>query len=257
MKTRPLLSAIVLLASACVRAESPAVDPAALAPDLQPVTACFRPKSDEYYQWAMDRHDALVKQAREQDIEVAFYGDSLIHFLDDEVWAKEAVPMKAGNFGISSDRVEHLLWRLQHGELEGLRHLKVAVVMIGSNNYGTPSSAASIAAGIELVCKTIRQRQPQASILLLGLSPEGWNKDDDSRLRIKAINDLLAGFKARQICDAYLDWGGVLLNADGSMNKNMSKDGCHYSKDGSAAFFAAVKPALRQCLKPAAHGKNR
>ncbi len=45
-----------------------------------------------------------------------------------------------------------------------------------------------------------------------------------------------------------LDWGGVLLNADGSMDRKMSEDGCHYSKAGSAAFFKAVKPALLKSL---------
>ena len=229
-----------------------AAEPEHVPPNLQPITPCFRPKSDQYYQWAMDRHNDLVKQAKEADIEVAFYGDSVIQFLDDEVWAREAEPLKAGNFGISSDRVEHLLWRPQHGELEGLKRLKVAVVMIGSNNYGSPSSADSIAKGIGLVLKTIRQRQPQARILLLGLSPEGWNKDDDSRRRIKAINALLTGFQARSLCNAYLDWGDVLLNADGSMNRRLSKDGCHYSKAGSEAFFKAVKPAVLKCLKEAA-----
>ena len=254
-----LMIGIMLLAGECARAEekpnlktSGATETEQLAPNLQPSTPCFRPKSDQYYQWAMDRHNDLVKQAKEADIEVAFYGDSLIQFLDDEVWAREARPLKAGNFGISSDRVEHLLWRLQHGELEGLKRLKVAVVMIGSNNYGSPSSAASIAEGIGLVLKTIRQRQPQARILLLGLSPEGWNKDDDSRRRIRAINALLAGFQARKLCNAYLDWGDVLLHADGSMNRRLSKDGCHYSKAGSEAFFSAVKPAVLKCLKEVA-----
>jgi lysophospholipase L1-like esterase len=222
-----------------------------VAPDLQPITPCFRPKSDKYYQWAMDRHNELVKEAEEQDIEVAFYGDSLIQFLDDDVWNRDAKPIKAGNFGISSDRVENLLWRLQNGELNGLRRLKVAVVMIGSNNYGSPSSAASIASGIEMVLKTIHQRQPRAQILLLGLSPEGWNKEDESRRQIKAINVLLAGFKARQLCDDYLDWGDALLNVDGSMNRKLSKDGCHYSKAGSEAFFKAVKPAILNCLNQA------
>jgi len=200
----------------------------AVAPDLQPITPCFRPKSDKYYQWAMDRHNDLVRQAEGDDIEVAFYGDSLIQFLDDDIWATEAKPLKAGNFGISSDRVENLLWRLQNGELNGLRRLKVAVVMIGSNNYGSSSSAASIAAGIEMVLKLIHQRQPHT--------------------QIKAINALLAGFKARQLCDNYLDWGDALLNADGSMNRELSKDGCHYSKAGSEVFFKAVKPSILKCL---------
>jgi lysophospholipase L1-like esterase len=227
--------------------ESAAPEPA-LPPDLQPVTPRFRPVSNgDDYKWAMGRHEDLVKQAHTQPIEVALYGDSLTQFFDNDVWAREMAPLKAGNFGISSDKVENLLWRVQHGEADGMK-LKLAVVMIGTNNLGAPAPGP-VAAGIELVLKEIAQRQPQARILLLGIPPAGWNKTDGTRSSAKAINALLAEFKARKLCDAYLDWGDVLLEPDGSQSKALVKDGWHFTKAGYEAYVKAVKPMISKCLQ--------
>ena len=56
-------------------------------------------------------------------IDVLFLGDSITDGWRDEkdgapVWKKYREP-KPANFGISGDRTQHLLWRLQNGELDG------------------------------------------------------------------------------------------------------------------------------------------
>jgi lysophospholipase L1-like esterase len=245
---------MLLLAGVCAVAEEKSAPPQTdasetevIPPDKLPVTPRFRPKSNgKDYEWAMGRHEDLVKQAQTQPIKVAFYGDSLTQFFDDEVWTREIAPLKGGNFGISGDKVENLLWRVHNGEADHMK-LKVAVVMIGTNNLGAPA-AAPVAAGIELVLKTIVKKQPQARILLLGVPPAGWNATDGTRSMAKQINELLAKFKGRHLCDAYLDWGHVLLEPDGAMSKTLSKDGWHYTKDGYEAYIKEVKPELLKCL---------
>ena len=240
---------LLLLAGVCAQAEEKTPPPLAATQkqtiplDLQPVTATY----DEYYR---ARHDEIVLQARTQPIEVAFYGDSLTqNFINGipnrQIWDREMAPLKAGNFGISGNKVEHLLWRVQNGELDKMK-LKVAVVMIGTNNLGGLSRA--IAEGIKLILQTIAKCQPQARILLLGIPPAGWKPTDGTRSSAKEINALLADFKKQKLCDAYLDWGGVLLEPDGSLSHQLSIDGWHYTPAGYEAYVKAVKPVLLQCL---------
>jgi len=237
MKAKMMIG-MVVLAAVCARAEEKPPSP-----DLLPVT----PLCDK---WTIDRHNALVEQARTSPIEVALYGDSLTQNFGNEeanrpIWDREMAPLKAGNFGISGNKVENLLWRLQNGELDKMK-LKVAVVMIGTNNLGSPPKA--VAEGIKLVLQTIALRQPQARILLLGVPPAGWDATDEKRAAAKAINAVLAGYKQQNLCDAYLDWGGALLDADGTLSHQMSMDGYHYTPAGYEIYVKTVKPVLLQCL---------
>ena len=216
-------------------------------PDLQPMIPVY----DTRYR---GRHDDLVVQARTQPIEVALYGDSLTQNFGGEIWAREMAPLKAGNFGISGNKVENLLWRLQNGELEAMK-LKVAVVMIGTNNLGGVPKA--VAGGIKLILQTIAKRQPQARILLLGVPPAGWKGTDAQRGSAKDINALLADFRKQNLCDAYLDWGGALLERDGSLSHRLSTDGWHYTPAGYEVYVKAVKPVLLQCLEMAPRTRMR
>lgn len=87
-----------------------------------------------------------------------FIGDSITDGWDAEgsglkIWEREYVLKKALNLGINCDSTQHVLWRLDHGEIDDLPKLKVAVVMIGVNNKGiTRDKSEDIAVGIEAIC---------------------------------------------------------------------------------------------------------
>ncbi len=72
--------------------------------------------------------------------------------------------MHSLNFGVGGDRTEHLLWRLENGELEGVSP-RVVVLLVGTNNHG--DSARDIAEGIGAICALIREKQPQAYLVVL------------------------------------------------------------------------------------------
>ena len=70
--------------------------------------------------------------------------------------------------GVGGDRTQHVLWRFQQGQLDGIK-AKVAVVMIGTNNSPNGiNTEAEMLEGVTAILNQIRTRQPDTKILLLG-----------------------------------------------------------------------------------------
>lgn len=137
------------------------------------------------YKWA-DRHRQYVEQAKAQH-SVAFYGDSITYKLsEDKSWNKTYAPMGAANYGLRADRTEHLLWRIQNGELDG-PPATVLVLLIGTNNL-INTKDAEIVAGIRLIVAELRLRCPSSRILLLGLFAREASANHPFRQRIQHIN---------------------------------------------------------------------
>ncbi|MCB1093710.1 MAG: GDSL family lipase, partial [Verrucomicrobiae bacterium] len=84
------------------------------------------------------KHESFNEISKLGEAELVFLGDSITAGWSgkgQEVWKKYWEPLKAANFGIGGDRTEHILWRLQHGNYDGLKP-KLTVLMIGTNNTG-------------------------------------------------------------------------------------------------------------------------
>ncbi|MEI6467441.1 MAG: GDSL-type esterase/lipase family protein, partial [Verrucomicrobiota bacterium] len=88
------------------------------------------------------RHDGFVQIAKQGGVDVLFVGDSITDGWrrlerggGKATWDREFAPLKSANFGISGDRTQHVLWRLENGELDGFKP-KAIVLMIGTNNTG-------------------------------------------------------------------------------------------------------------------------
>src|SRR5262245_11297894 len=113
------------------------------------------------------RHDAFVEIAKKGKVDVLFLGDSITDAWGGEghnakaagaaTFEKEFLPLKAANFGIGGDRTQHVLWRLQNGELEGISP-KVVMLMIGTNNSnGKDNTAEEIAEGVTAIVKEVHK----------------------------------------------------------------------------------------------------
>ena len=80
----------------------------------------------------------------------------------------------AADFGWGADSTQHILWRLQHGELDGV-HPKVIVILAGTNNVGrTPPSdekIAEITRGLQAIVATCREKAPRATLVLTAIFP--------------------------------------------------------------------------------------
>src|SRR4051812_34682859 len=69
---------------------------------------------------ALKRFEAINEQVRSTPHRVLFLGDSLTEFFPRDaslVWREYMQPRGVLNAGVSGDRTENLLWRLQNGNL--------------------------------------------------------------------------------------------------------------------------------------------
>jgi len=194
------------------------------------------------YDW-VKRHNSLCALVRERKPALIFIGDSITHFMEGkDVWHKYYEPRNAVDLGFGWDRTENVLWRLQHGELDGYEP-KVAVVMIGTNNGNPP---AEIATGIRAICAEIHQRTPKTKILLLGVFPRG-EKPDGGRTKIEEINKLIAAFDGQDGI-TFLDIGSKFLNSDGTISKEIMGDFLHPTPKGYEIWAEAMEPTLKTLL---------
>src|SRR5579883_2199016 len=149
------------------------------------------------------RHDGFVNMAKKGGIDVLFLGDSITDAWGGEghnpkaggakIFEKEYVPLKAANFGIGGDRTQHVLWRLQNGEMEGIQP-KVVMLMIGTNNSnGKDNTSEEIADGVTAIVKEIHKHSPKTKVLLLGIFPRATAKTEEAN---KAQMDKINGVNA-------------------------------------------------------------
>lgn len=202
----------------------------------------------------LDRHKGFVEEARRGDIDVLFLGDSITdawRTTGRKIWDEHFAPLKAANFGISGDRTQHLLWRLQNGELEGIRP-KVAVLMIGTNNIGQrdPEPPASAIEGIKAIVREIHARSAATRVLLLGVFPRGEKPDHPHRAQIRQINEAVAALDDGGKTVRFLDIGGTFLQPDGTISKEIMPDFLHLSEQGYALWAQAIREPLRRLLAP-------
>src|SRR5215472_16748729 len=113
--------------------------------------------------------------------------DSLTEGWDAEVWKRTLASRGALNAGVSGDRTDHLLWRLQHGNLAGPQP-KAVVLLIGTNDLAYGRSPELTADGIRANLERLRQRLPEARILLLGLLPREESPSAPLRLEVAQVN---------------------------------------------------------------------
>jgi lysophospholipase L1-like esterase len=197
-----------------------------------------------------NRHKGFLEVAKKGGIDVVFIGDSITDGWrggGKEVWKEHFEPLHAANFGIGGDRTQHVLWRLQNGELEGYTP-KAAVVMIGTNNLGG-NTDEQIAEGVKAVVEAIHKKQPKTKVLLLGIFPRGAKATDPNRERIKAINKTIAKLDDEGKTVKYLDIGEKFLDKDGNMPKDVMPDYLHPSKKGYEIWAEAIDKPLKDLLK--------
>ena len=128
------------------------------------------------------RHESFNTRVAKGNVDLVFIGDSITQGWEGRgkgVWEKFYGKRNTVNLGIGGDRTQHVIWRLDNGNLKDITP-KAAVIMIGTNNSGSNSSK-EIADGVRAIVKQIRAKSPKTQILLLGVFPRGTNNEDKRR----------------------------------------------------------------------------
>ncbi|MFP6876315.1 MAG: sulfatase/phosphatase domain-containing protein [Roseibacillus sp.] len=199
--------------------------------------------------WWNKRHQEKVKQASSGKHDLIIIGDSITHGWENAgkaTWDTHFAKRKALNLGFSGDRTEHVLWRLNNGELRRQQDAKVVVIMIGTNNTGQKKQDASETAdGVERILSVLRARCPKARVLLLGIFPRDPQPTGKGRKLNDAINERLAKFHDGERVH-YLDIGSKFLDEKGRLTKEIMPDFLHPKEKGYGIWADAIEPKLKE-----------
>jgi dienelactone hydrolase/lysophospholipase L1-like esterase len=210
----------------------------------------------DFYDWHK-RHASILRIKDEVNPEVVLIGDSITHMWGGrltepkrvngaDAW-NELFGDRALNLGFGWDRTQNVLWRIDHGELDGLAP-KTVIVHIGTNNLaGTKNHVAGtpeqIAEGIKAICQRVQTKVPKAKVLLMAVFPRGEKPTDPNRAKIAKINEQLPAI-AKELNIQLIDITAKLLNDDGTMSREIAGDFLHPSEKGYKIWADAVRTHL-------------
>ncbi|HVA44934.1 MAG TPA: platelet-activating factor acetylhydrolase IB subunit [Pirellulales bacterium] len=218
--------------------------PAFAADEFTTTTPVARPDD-----WWQARHQKINDRANQGDVDLIFIGDSITQGWESDaaqgVWQKFYGPRKAMNAGIGGDRTQHVLWRLDNGNIDGIQP-KLAVVMIGTNNSGS-DSPDDIAAGITAIVQKLRTKLPSTKVLLLGIFPRGPDANDAKRKVNIATNEIIKSLDDGKSV-VYLDISESFLSDDGKLEREIMPDLLHLSKRGYEIWAEAIEPQVAKLL---------
>ena len=197
----------------------------------------------------MARHNRFNERVRQGNVDLIFVGDSITQGWEGagkQVWEEFYGKRNAVNLGIGGDRTQHVLWRLDNGNVDGISP-KVAVVMIGTNNSGGDrNNASEIVDGVTAVVAKLRAKLPSTKVLLLDIFPRGA-KFNSQRGKILQVNQALRRLE-RDNAVTYLPIGHAFLENDGSLRKDIMPDALHLSPKGYRIWAASIEGTLSRLL---------
>jgi lysophospholipase L1-like esterase len=146
-----------------------------------PLPQAARPYSRMDLPWWRERFEAKAAALRSHQADLVWYGDSITQDFEltgpepwrnfRPTWDRFYASRNAINLGFKGDATAHLLWRIEHGEADGISP-RLAIVLIGANNFGHlhwPAEPTLV--GIEAVIASLHRHLPRTPIILLGVLP--------------------------------------------------------------------------------------
>ncbi|CAC5400669.1 PAFAH1B2_3 [Mytilus coruscus] len=182
----------------------------------------------------ISQHKRFMLEAKEREPEVVFIGDSLIqHMQFSEIWVKMFQPLHSLNFGIGGDQTQHVLWRVENGEMDDVQP-KVVVLLVGTNNYDHTDK--EVTEGILAIVKAIQERQSQVQIIVLGIPPRG-EKPNPLREKISKINEGLSSKLSSTPNITFLNADfSAFINSEGLIDSKDMYDYLHFTNEGYRKF---------------------
>lgn len=193
------------------------------------------------------RHESMNQQAQQGHIDLIYVGDSIVEHFNNQgkaVWGHYYEGRHALNLGIGGDRTEHVLWRFDHGNIDGISP-KLAIVMIGQNNGGH-NTADEIAAGVTAVVQRLRTRLPNTKILLLAIF-QRREKPTPERAVLARANEIIS-----KLADGktifYMDINHLFVQPDGSIPRVLMYDFEHPTPLGHRVWAEAIEPKVAELM---------
>lgn len=216
--------------------------PVSANPAVQPV-----PRTGEWSNTWRARHNSMNERVKKGNVDLIFIGDSITHGWEGEgkdVWAKYYAERNAVNLGISGDQTQHVLWRLENGNIDGISP-KLAVIMIGTNNCGA-NSAEEIAEGINAIVAKLRKELPRMKVLVLAVFPRE-EKPGEVRAKLAKVNEIIAKTADNKKV-FFLDIGPKFLLPDGTLPKDVMPDALHPNAKGYQIWADAIEPTVAKLM---------
>ena len=153
----------------------------------------------------------------------------------------------AVSLGLSGDRTEHLLFRIERPAFRALSP-RVVVLQIGVNDVRSAGrTGRELADGIERILARLHTLHPSVHVIVCGPFPTGPTRDDPFRRRIDDAHALL-----RDRAEAWdservtlLDLRPLFLREDGTPNERLARDHVHVTGAGYEAWLGAIAPLVR------------
>jgi lysophospholipase L1-like esterase len=236
-------------------------------PEMWPVTptaAHWQPKDGGEGNAWVGHHATCVEklQGPGDRIDVLLIGDSITQGWGggwdgakfQPAWGERFGELRTVNLGIGGDRSENVLWRLDHGALDGVEP-KVIVLMIGVNNaplvHANGVPAAAVALGIRLCVDNIRLRTPSSRVIVVKPLP-AFDPTREVGAAIGAINAALDEIGlAKDDHVEVLDLSEDFIDDLGSLRGELYSDGhLHLGAAGYEVLAKRLQPQIEKWLKP-------
>jgi lysophospholipase L1-like esterase len=186
-------------------------------------------------------HEAKLAEAKAGRVDWVMIGDSITH-----AWGRDYRGTFAGsnllNLGFSGDSTQHVLWRIQHGALDGILP-KLVTLLIGTNNLRptkglhTPDKPEDIFVGIQAIVAEVRTRLPESKLMVFSIFPRGPQPANERGLVVNAMLPQLTDKKHV----FHVDINATFLDDQGQqIEAYYSKDGVHLIPAGYAAWANAL-----------------
>jgi len=229
-------------------------------PKLWPVTPCagYWGGNDTGNRAWLDAHAKLVEIVKNHQgpLDVLLIGDSITLQWGggyagpgpNAVWQKYFGGRKMLNLGIGGDKTQNLLWRMDHGGVDGLEP-KAVVLMIGVNNlyFAGEVPIADSALGIKACVAKLRSKLPKAEIIVVNVLPSGEKPDAPFRIKTeelaKAVHSLQLESEQKV---RLLDFNKHLLQTDGTLTQVLSHDFLHLTEKGYEIYARVLRPLLER-----------
>ena len=196
----------------------------------------------------MKRHDSFNERVKQGNVDLLFIGDSITQGWEGSgkaAWSEKYGKRNAVNLGIGGDRTQHVLWRLDNGNIDGIKP-KLAVLMIGTNNSGQNTSE-QVAEGIIAIVTKLRDKLPETKVLILAVFPRGADGTNKNRMVNEGANEIVAKLADGKNIE-YLDIGPKFLDDKGGLSKEVMPDLLHLNPASYQTWADSIEPHVARMM---------